>query len=114
MFDFSWRFKELTEDILTEKASKFQKKYSRHDSPDIDAEIYRLKMVFDVNFEIDTLHPKEIDEEIYNLELKSLFPNLLTALRIFFNLAGSLQTRGISVSLKTLILNVSYAMFITK
>ena len=75
-FDFLWRFKEFTNEMLTDKALQFQQKYARHVSSDIEVEIHRLKSVFDDNFKIETLRPREIYEEIYNLELMALFPNL--------------------------------------
>ena len=74
-FDFLWQFKEFINEMLTDKALQFQQKYARHVSSDIEVEIHRLKTVFDDNLKIETLRPREIYEEIYNLELMALFPN---------------------------------------
>ena len=97
-FGFLWGFKDLKETELTEKASDFHKTYSRHVSSEIEAEIHRLRGVYDANFKAETPRPKELYGEIHAMGLNALFPNILTALRIFLTLPASVASNERSFS----------------
>ena len=91
-FDFLWCFKDIKETELKEKAAQFHKTYSRHVSPHIESEILSLKSVYDANFKAETPRPKELYGEIHDMGLNALFPNVLTALRIFLTLPASVAS----------------------
>ena len=48
--------------MLTDKALQFQQKYLKKVSLDIEAEICRLKKVFEANFNIEIFLPNKKDE----------------------------------------------------
>ena len=96
-FDFLWTFTQTTENELADKVKTFQKLYSKHVSLDIEEEILRLKNVYEANFE-KSVCPRDIYEEIYGLGLKAIFPNVLTALRIFLTLPATVASNERSFS----------------
>ena len=73
LFDFLWQFKRFNENELSKKTIHFQLKYSRHVSNDIESEILLLERIFDVNFKIDKVAPKNIFEQILKLRLSDVF-----------------------------------------
>lgn len=91
-FDFLWCFKDIKETELKEKAAQFHKTYSRRVSPHIESEILSLKSAYDANFKAETPCPKELYGEIHAMGLNALFPNVLTALRVFHTLPASVAS----------------------
>ena len=98
LFDFLWQFKQLNENELSQKTINFQLKYSKHVSNDIENEMLLLKRIFDVNFKIDKVAPKNIFEQILKLRLSNVFPNVLIALRIFLSLPATVASNERSFS----------------
>ena len=97
-FDFLWCFKDIKETELKEKAAQFHKTYSRRVSPHIESEILSLKSAYDANSKAETPCPKELYVEIHDMGLNALFPNVLTALRIFLTLPASVASNERSFS----------------
>ena len=98
LFDFLWQFKQLNVNELSQKTIHFQLKYSKHVSNDIESEMLLLKRIFDVNFKIDKVAPKNIFEQILKLRLSNVFPNVLIALRIFLSLPATVASNERSFS----------------
>ena len=59
---------------------------------------FYLKRIFDVNFRIDKVAPKNIFEQILKLRLSNVFPNVLIALRIFLSLPATVASNERSFS----------------
>jgi hAT family C-terminal dimerisation region len=98
LFDFLWYFKQLDDNELLQKASQFQLRYTYHISSDIQSEVLLLKRIFDVNFKVDAVLPKNIFGEILNLRLGNVFQNVLIALRIFLSLPATVASNERSFS----------------
>ena len=98
LFDFLWHFKQLSENELCQKTSQFQLRYPSHVSNDIESEVLLLKRIFDVNFKMDAVLPKQIFDQILNLRLGNVFPNILIALRIFLTLPATVASNERSFS----------------
>ena len=61
-------------------------------SSHIESEILSLKSAYDANFKAETPCPKELYGEIHAMGLNALFPNVLTALRVFHTLPASVAS----------------------
>ena len=83
---------------MSQKTIHFQLKYLKHVSNDIESEMLLLKRIFDVNFKIDKVAPKNIFEQILKLRLSNVFPNVLIALRIFLSLPATVASNERSFS----------------
>ena len=57
-----------------------------------------MRGVYDANFKAETPRPKELYGEIHAMGLNALFPNILTALRIFLTLPASVVSNERSFS----------------
>ncbi|XP_033029698.1 zinc finger MYM-type protein 1-like [Lacerta agilis] len=93
LFDFLWKFQHFNEDELIQKCTRFHLRYSKHISRDeIQSEVLLLKRIFDTNFKLISPSPKEIADQLLNLNLENVFPNLLIALRIFLSLPATVAS----------------------
>ena len=86
VYEFLWKFGDMTEESLISLADDFHKKYSQDVSCDISDEVLFLNRIADVNFQLEQRSPKEIFKTMLKLQMGSVFPNVVVALRIFLSL----------------------------
>ncbi|XP_065642960.1 zinc finger MYM-type protein 1-like [Hydra vulgaris] len=88
LFGFLWQFKNLSDEDLVLAAQHFQHKYDKEISQALENEVVFLKRIYGVNFKLDCI-PKKMLEEILGLGLSGVLQNITIALRIFISLPAS-------------------------
>ncbi|XP_065672106.1 zinc finger MYM-type protein 1-like [Hydra vulgaris] len=91
IFGFLWHFNKMSNEELLSATTNFQKKYHKEILSDISDEIIFLKQIYSTNFTSDC-KPKELFQEILELGLSGVFPNISIALRIFISLPVSVAS----------------------
>lgn len=85
MFNFLWKFPKFSTAELAEKSNTFVNLYSSDVSRDLVEEINHLKSIQAANFKND-LSPLNLLNTLEKQKLKSIFPNVCIALRLFCTL----------------------------
>ncbi|XP_065650734.1 zinc finger MYM-type protein 1-like [Hydra vulgaris] len=91
IFGFLWHFNKMSNEELLSATTNFQKKYHKEILSDTSDEIIFLKQIYSTNFTSDC-KPKELFQEILELGLSGVFPNISIALRIFISLPVSVAS----------------------
>jgi hypothetical protein len=82
-FSVLWDFLNMEEAEIIDKLKNLQKIYKDDLNLEISDEFLHVKKIFHANFDVQRLQPLEFINQIRELKLESLYPNLTSILRIF-------------------------------
>ncbi|EMP31428.1 Bromodomain-containing protein 8, partial [Chelonia mydas] len=88
LLGFLWQFNRLSNEDLLSAAEQFQQQYNKEISKGLSDKFIFLKQIYSMNFKLNCT-PKELLQEMLELGLSGVFPNITLALRIFVSLPAS-------------------------
>ena len=104
-FDFLWTYKQTNEKELEDKICRFASTYPDIAKDELIIKAKHLKAFHDSNFGIPTVNPLDLLNKIKAMHLKSIFPKITIALRIFLTLLVTVASAKQSFSKLKLIKN---------